>query len=79
MRLLPGVSPSGIATGRLPSLTTFLLFGFGTDRLRRQGAMKTASRENPNPRGLPKFAEVGNPASLENPNDARSLHPGRQR
>src|ERR1700726_3049640 len=31
-----------------PNLTTFCFVGFGTDRLRRQEAMKTASRENPN-------------------------------
>src|ERR1022692_5141384 len=30
-----------------PNLTTFCFVGFGTDRLRRQEAMKTASRENP--------------------------------
>src|ERR1700694_4542489 len=32
----------------LPNLTTVLLAGFGTDRLRREEAMKTAGRENPN-------------------------------
>src|ERR1700686_332657 len=31
-----------------PNLTTFCFAGFGTDRLRRQEAMKTAGRENPN-------------------------------
>src|SRR6202167_2876968 len=31
-----------------PNLTTFCFVVFGTDRLRRQEAMKTASRENPN-------------------------------
>src|SRR5277367_5982906 len=31
-----------------PNLTTFCFVGFGTDRLRRQEAMKTAGRENPN-------------------------------
>src|ERR1700740_2869192 len=31
-----------------PHLTTFCFAGFGTDRLRRQEAMKTAGRENPN-------------------------------
>jgi hypothetical protein len=30
-----------------PNLTTFCFVGFGTDRLRCQEAMKTASRENP--------------------------------
>src|SRR5713101_4611631 len=30
-----------------PNLTTFCFAGFGTDRLRRQEAMKTAGRENP--------------------------------
>jgi hypothetical protein len=30
-----------------PNLTTFSFVGFGTDRLRRQEAMKTADRENP--------------------------------
>src|SRR6202795_3621609 len=30
-----------------PKLTTFCFAGFGTDRLRRQEAMKTAGRENP--------------------------------
>src|ERR1700730_13176775 len=30
-----------------PNLTTFCFVGFGTDRLRRQEAMKTAGRENP--------------------------------
>jgi len=30
------------------SLTTDLFVGFGTDRFRRQGAMKTAGSENPN-------------------------------
>ena len=29
-----------------PNLTTFCFVGFGTDRLRRQEAMKTADREN---------------------------------
>jgi hypothetical protein len=29
-------------------LTTFCFVGFGTDRLRRQKAMKTAGKENPN-------------------------------
>src|SRR5271167_4427883 len=33
-----------------PNLTTFCFVGFGTDRLRREEAMKTASRENPNHR-----------------------------
>ena len=33
-----------------PNLTTFCFVGFGTDRLRRQEAMKTAGRENPNHR-----------------------------
>src|ERR1700686_1981867 len=32
----------------LPNLTTVLLAGFGTDRLRREEVMKTADRENPN-------------------------------
>src|ERR1700731_4053670 len=41
-----------------PNLTTFWFVGFGTDRLRREEAMKTAGRENPNhgaavPRHLP--------------------------
>ena len=31
-------------------LTTFCFVGFGTDRLRREEAMKTAGRENPNRR-----------------------------
>src|SRR5713101_3135826 len=31
-----------------PNLTTFCFAGFGTDRLRRQEAMKTAGKENPN-------------------------------
>jgi hypothetical protein len=31
-----------------PNWTTFCFVGFGTDRLRRQEAMKTANRENPN-------------------------------
>src|ERR1700688_4390060 len=31
-----------------PNLTTFCFVGFGTDRLRREQAMKTASSENPN-------------------------------
>jgi hypothetical protein len=31
-----------------PNLTTFCFVGFGTDRLRREEAMKTAGRENPN-------------------------------
>src|SRR5271170_5845971 len=31
-----------------PNLTTFCFVGFGTDRLRREGAMKTAGREIPN-------------------------------
>src|ERR1700683_4921242 len=31
-----------------PHWTTFCFVGFGTDRLRRQEAMKTAGRENPN-------------------------------
>jgi hypothetical protein len=30
-----------------PNLTTFCFVGFGTDRLRRKEAMKTADRENP--------------------------------
>jgi hypothetical protein len=30
-----------------PNLTAVLLAGFGTDRLRREEAMKTAGRENP--------------------------------
>jgi hypothetical protein len=30
-----------------PNLTTFCFVAFGTDRLRRQEAMKTADRENP--------------------------------
>jgi hypothetical protein len=30
-----------------PNLTTFCFVGFGTDRLRREEAMKTAGRENP--------------------------------
>ena len=29
-----------------PNLTTFCFVGFGTDRLRREEAMKTADREN---------------------------------
>src|ERR1700688_4379016 len=33
-----------------PNLTTFCFVGFGTDRLRREEAMKTAGRENPNHR-----------------------------
>jgi hypothetical protein len=32
-----------------PNLTTFCFVGFGTDRLRRQEAMKTAGKENLNP------------------------------
>src|ERR1700675_1546445 len=31
-----------------PNLTTFCFAGFGTDRLRREEAMKTANSENPN-------------------------------
>jgi hypothetical protein len=31
-----------------PNLTTFCFAGFGTDRLRHEEAMKTASRRNPN-------------------------------
>src|SRR5580698_218395 len=31
-----------------PKLTTFCFAGFGTDRLRREEAMKTAGSENPN-------------------------------
>src|ERR1700676_2028053 len=31
-----------------PNLTTFCFAGFGTDRLRREQAMKTAGKENPN-------------------------------
>src|SRR6202521_5396563 len=31
-----------------PNLTTFCFAGFGTDRLRREEAMKTAGRENSN-------------------------------
>src|ERR1700675_3629372 len=31
-----------------PNLTTFCCGGFGADRLRREEAMKTAGRENPN-------------------------------
>src|SRR5277367_2192675 len=31
-----------------PNLTAFCFVGFGTDRLRRERAMKTAGRENPN-------------------------------
>jgi hypothetical protein len=31
-----------------PNLTTFCFVGFGTGRLRRQEAMKTAGKENPN-------------------------------
>jgi hypothetical protein len=31
-----------------PNLTTFCFAGFGTDRLRREEAMKTADSENPN-------------------------------
>src|ERR1700686_1501003 len=31
-----------------PNLTTFCFAGFGTDRLRREEAMKTAGRETPN-------------------------------
>src|ERR1700731_529176 len=31
-----------------PNLTTFCFVGFGTDRLRRQEAMQTAGKENPN-------------------------------
>jgi hypothetical protein len=31
-----------------PNLTTFCFAGFGTDRLRREEAMKTAGSENPN-------------------------------
>jgi hypothetical protein len=34
-----------------PNVTTFCFVGFGTDRLRRQKAMNTAGRENPNNRG----------------------------
>ena len=34
-----------------PNLTAFCFVGFGTDRLRRYEAMKTAGRENPNHRG----------------------------
>jgi hypothetical protein len=34
-----------------PNLTAFCFAGFGTDRLRREEAMKTASREKPNRRG----------------------------
>src|SRR5277367_5485905 len=30
-----------------PNLTTFCFVGLGTDRLRRQAAMKTAGKENP--------------------------------
>jgi hypothetical protein len=35
-----------------PNLTTFCFAGFGTDRLRCQEAMKTASRENPKRWGI---------------------------
>src|SRR5580692_9888062 len=35
-----------------PNLTTFCFAGFGTDRLRRQKAMKTAGRENPKRRAI---------------------------
>jgi hypothetical protein len=35
-----------------PNLTTFCFVGFGTVRLRREEAMETAGRENPN-RGVP--------------------------
>jgi hypothetical protein len=31
-----------------PNLTTFCFVGFGTAKLRRQDAMKTAGKENPN-------------------------------
>src|ERR1700731_3810181 len=31
-----------------PNLTTFCFVGFGTNRLRREEAMKTAGKENPN-------------------------------
>jgi hypothetical protein len=31
-----------------PNLTTFCFAGFGTERLRREEAMKTAGSENPN-------------------------------
>jgi len=31
-----------------PNLTTFCFAGFGTERLRREEAMKTADSENPN-------------------------------
>jgi hypothetical protein len=31
-----------------PNLAPFCFVGFGTDRLRREEAMKTAGRENPN-------------------------------
>jgi hypothetical protein len=31
-----------------PNLTTFCFVGFGTDRLRREEAIKTAGRKNPN-------------------------------
>src|ERR1700732_2520303 len=31
-----------------PNVTAFCFVGFGTDRLRREEAMKTAGRENPN-------------------------------
>jgi len=43
-----------------PNLTTFCFAGFATDRLRRQEAMKTADRENPNQRGaLPRNRAYG--------------------
>jgi hypothetical protein len=37
-----------LLSGEIANLTTFCFVGFGTDRLRRQAAMKTAGKENPN-------------------------------
>src|SRR5450755_282310 len=43
-----------------PNLTTFCLVGFGTARLRRPDAMKTAGSENPNRGGtLPRNRAYG--------------------
>src|ERR1700680_3652521 len=37
-----------------PNLTTFCFVGFGTDRLRREQAMKTTGKENPNRWAIPR-------------------------
>jgi hypothetical protein len=53
-----------------PHLTTCCFAGFGTDRLRREEAMKTADRENPNRRGtVPRNRAHG----AEGQNNSRSI------